>query len=145
MKSKTYNLGEIMRTDLVRVNEHETILMVLKLMETCSVGSVLVVRENKEVGLITNTDLVKKILLTGKDPAKTTAKEVMNTPIASLDGAADVYDAYLFMNNYDCNHIPVAEKGKIVGIVTSTDLIKIEPSVQEKLQTEVLQNVHNTQ
>ncbi len=100
--------------------------------------SCLVVTENdKPVGVFTERDMVREIVVPEKDPEKTKVGDIMNTHLESIDPSTNFLDAVKIMKTKHVRRLCVIDKGKISGIITETDIvnatIKLETDLVEKL------------
>ena len=103
------------------------------LMKQNNVGS-LVVEEGKHlVGIVTETDMVRRCLADGKDPKKTTAKDLASEHVVTIGPDLDIFEALRKMQDYDIRHLPVTDDGELVGFVTMKDILRIEPQLFEIL------------
>lgn len=118
-------LKDIMTKKLITVDENETIKDAAKKMKRIS--SLLVKRKNKIYGIITDTDIVKRVVAKGLDPKKVKVKEVVSTPLITLDENEDVRKASYIMTKRGIKRIVVTRNGRIVGIVTATDIARYVP------------------
>ncbi len=92
------------------------------------VGSIVVLDEDKLVGIITKGDILRKVLLKGLDPKKTPARKVMAPKPVTITSNASIEDAAELMIKKKVSKLPVVNDGKLVGIITSTDIIRSEPT-----------------
>ncbi len=93
------------------------------------VGGVLVVDAGVLKGMITEKDLVEKVVARGTNPMNVKVKEVMSKRIVSITPDADIYDALIKMRDEEVRRLPVIHKNKPVGLLTAKDILKIEPSL----------------
>ncbi len=88
----------------------------------------IVILENTEsrrpVGIITERDIVRRIVARNKDPKNTRASEVMTEPVISAGPEASIYDASSIMTRHNIRRLPITRKNVLLGIVTVTDLSK---------------------
>jgi CBS domain-containing protein len=88
-----------------------------------SVGSVVVLDGDKPIGMITDRDLVTRVLCKGQDPLKTTARDVMSAPITTISEGADALRAASRMREAHVRRLPILDEGgELVGIVCLDDL-----------------------
>lgn len=95
-----------------------------RLMVEKHIGSLVANRDGLPFGMVTERDLMKKILVDGEDPSKVTVGDVMIAPLATIDVSSTAMDAVRRMIEKQVKRLVVTEEKKIVGIVTQTDLIK---------------------
>jgi len=120
---------EIMTKPAVQINHNVTVQMAAKEMVKSRVGSIVVVKNKRPVGIITETDLNKKIVAPGKDPKKIKAIEIMSSPIVFSEPNDDIETAVEKMEKHKIKRLPVIEKGKVVGIITNTDIARASPEM----------------
>jgi len=95
---------------------------VAKLMKEKDIGSVLVEQENEVKGILTERDILKRVVAEGKDPEKTSAGDIMTTDLITADSDINLFDASKLMDKHKIRRLPVVEHGKIIGIVTTRSL-----------------------
>jgi CBS domain-containing protein len=114
------------------------ILDAAKLMKKERIGSIIVIDEkNAIIGLITERDLVYRILAEGLDPNKLTVKDVMTTKITTLKPYATIIDAIKTMKEHNIKRIPITRNNKIVGIITEREITNA--ILKEKEDTDKLE------
>ncbi len=87
------------------------------------IGSLVANRDGVPFGMVTEHDLMKKVLVEGADPFKLAVGDVMVAPLVTIDVSSTLMDAVRTMSEKQVKRLAVAEGEKIVGIVTQTDLI----------------------
>lgn len=117
-------ISDVMSATIISVGPEFTVQQTAQFMQEKNIGSVLV-KENEEfIGIITETDLSRKVLGGGLDPISTKVTDVMTPqPIITLDCHEPVTEANAFMAKKKIRHLPVTEDGKIVGMVSVKDLV----------------------
>ncbi|HDI01868.1 MAG TPA: CBS domain-containing protein [Candidatus Bathyarchaeota archaeon] len=121
---------DIMVSPVITVREDDTIADVARIMDEQGIGSVIVVSSDGEpVGVITARDIVRKVVAKGKAPEQVRASEVMSSPPIAIEDDQDVREAARMMARLDVRRLVVKHKGKMVGIVTSKDLLATLPSI----------------
>jgi CBS domain-containing protein len=90
--------------------------------------------EGKVQGIVTETDIVRKVVAANLPLAVTTAGQIMSAPLITIDRARSVAEADELMNRYSIRHLAVTEGGRVVGILSVRDLLRpidtAEPAVQ---------------
>ncbi len=115
----------------IEVSENISIYECAKLMKEKDIGSVLVKKGKKLSGILTEEDLVYKIVAEAKNVKKTKVKDIMVTRLIVIEPDKDIYNALIKMSNNNIRRLPVVEKNKLVGILTIKDILKIEPELFE--------------
>jgi len=95
-------------------------------------GSLVIVKGEKVVGILTERDILNKVMAAGKSPLKTKIKDIMSRSIITIDGGGTLDDAIKLMKSHDIKKLPVMEKGKLAGIITTTDIITSFGKAPEK-------------
>ena len=108
---------------VVTVEPATPVVRVAGIMEDRSVGSVVVVDGDRPVGIITDRDLVTRVLAPGKDPAALTARDVMTAPLKTVSEADEALKAATLMREAHVRRLPVLSgEGRLVGIIALDDL-----------------------
>jgi len=90
----------------------------------------LVIKENHSTGgLITEQDIVRKVIAKGINPLTKKVRDYMAKKLLTVSPNDDIYDGLIKMRDSNIRHLPVVEKGKMVGLLTLKDILKIEPSL----------------
>jgi signal-transduction protein with cAMP-binding, CBS, and nucleotidyltransferase domain len=116
--------GKIARRQLVDVDEESTVLEAATRMVKEGRGSVIATRAGQRVGILTERDLLRKVVARGLDPRSTKVKDVMTSPPVSIDHARSLREAIDLMNRKGVRRMLITEDGKIVGIFTLRDILK---------------------
>jgi CBS domain-containing protein len=89
-------------------------------------GAIVIVdSKNHPVGIITERDIVRRVVSAGKDPNKVTASDIMSKPVISVDPEMSVHNAALTMTKYKIRRLPVVRDTVLYGIVTAGDMAKM--------------------
>jgi signal-transduction protein with cAMP-binding, CBS, and nucleotidyltransferase domain len=115
---------DIMKKNVITIDEAESIQDAAQKMVTANVGCVIVTRKGNPVGIITERDFVTKVAAEGR-PLFTEVSEVMSLPLTVIDPDDTVWDAAEIMRAKGIHKLPVQKENKIIGIVTTTDLVEI--------------------
>ena len=95
----------------------------LKLMAERNIGAVVVQEEGKVVGLASERDYARKIILVGKTSREATIREIMSTPVLSVSPEASVEECMSLMTDNRIRHLPVLDGEELVGLVSIGDLV----------------------
>jgi len=133
---------DVMSSPVITVGEDATVDKAAKLMADGHVGCILVTsKEGKPLGIITERDFVTRVLAKNIQPNKLTAKEVMTSPLITIDPDETLSEAARRMSQLDTRRLGVMYKGDLVGIISSKDILAIMPElleiIQEKARIEV--------
>lgn len=97
------------------------------------IGCLVVMQGDRPVGILTERDIMRKIVEPCIDPSLIRVSDVMSTPVTTIDPAASVEDAARIMSRKHIKKLPVVEDGRLVGVVTSTDLMRSGPELVSAL------------
>ena len=115
-------IQDIMTRALITVNLSTTALQVAKMMEQGGIGAILVQNNSNPVGIVTDRDFATKIAANDL-PLDTAVENIMSTPLITINHDEPISAAAERMTSKKIRKLAVTENGKIVGIVTSTDLV----------------------
>lgn len=120
---------ETMTRDVKVVREDTNMQEVVATMLKFDISSVVVVQKDRPIGLITHKDILSKVLQPEFVPATMTARNVMSTNPVTIGEEASLEEAAKLMARKHFKKLPVVKDGKLVGIVTSTDIAREEPKL----------------
>ena len=112
---------------LVVANSSDTIFMISNLMKKRKVGSIIIINEDEQnypIGIITERDIVRRVISDNKDPKYTKANEIMSKPLITIETNTFVYNVCVKMVKNKIRRMPVVKDKTLSGIVTITDIIK---------------------
>jgi CBS domain-containing protein len=124
-----YDVGDVMSKDVLTIAPDGDIIESAKLMAKRKLGSIVVCSKGKVVGILTEQDLARKVLAKGVDAKKARIKDVMTKKVYTTSPEKDLYEAMLQMGEKKVKHLPVIKEGKLVGIISFKDIIRIEPDL----------------
>ncbi|MDP3917098.1 MAG: CBS domain-containing protein [Nanoarchaeota archaeon] len=104
-----------------------------KIMKKNRVGSVVLMKGEIPAGIITEQDVVRKVVSEEKNPKKTLAGSLAEKELISIESLRDLSDAVTLMGCSEIKHLPVIDGGKLQGIITAKDVIKLEPHLMEMI------------
>ena len=122
IQQKTW-VKQIMNSFVVSVDSSVTATDAAKMMEDTGVGSVVVLDNNLPVGIVTNRDFAIKITAHSY-PIDTPVRRIMSSPLISIDPDSDLWVASDLMSTRNVKKLPVIDDDKVVGMLTSSDLVK---------------------
>lgn len=132
---------DVMSTPLITIKDTDTVLAAAKLMKKNEIGSVVVVdKAGKPRGLITERDVVRRVSALDLLPSKVQAGKSMTKAPTTIESSANVTDAAKKMREMKIRRLVVVQGGKLMGIITSNDIVDITPAlidvITEKSQIE---------
>jgi CBS domain-containing protein len=112
------------------VSPDATVYDAIAMMADKNVGALLVVESGKLVGILSERDYTRKVMLRGKRSRETQVREIMSTGLTTVEPKAGVDDCLRFMTEKRIRHLPVVQDGEIRGVISIGDLVKHVISVQ---------------
>ncbi len=116
-------IGDYMSSPVISIDSELTVQEAAQQMHAKNVGSVLVRVHDKYVGILTETDLLRKVVAKKLDPVTARVSSVMTKPILSMDRFMPVIEAEEFMKKKNIRHLTVTEDDEIVGMLSVKDLV----------------------
>jgi len=117
-------VGQLMKKDLVTVDAGTSVIEALELMKACNVGSVVVCHENRVIGIVTEFDIVKKVVGSDLSPYFIPVEDIMSSPIVAIEERRPLTEAADLMNRHQTHHLGVTKGGSVVGILSVRDLLR---------------------
>jgi len=117
--------------DVVTIVPDDSVLAAAHLMNQRSIGGLVVVEDEQIVGVITERDVLRRVVAQRRDPATTTIREVMTAPVVTCRAEAKLEDCSAVMTAKRIRHLPVADDSGLAGIITSGDILAFQVDDQE--------------
>jgi signal-transduction protein with cAMP-binding, CBS, and nucleotidyltransferase domain len=125
----------LMSTNVNVFENESTAIEVAKAMSDCDVDYVIVVQSRKPTGIITERDVIVRMLTQGLDPKVVIARAIYTNPLVTIEETATVEEAAELMKEWKIKHLPVTRNGKIAGMLTYLDIAfnvpELLPAVKE--------------
>ncbi len=126
-------IRDVMVKNVITIQADQTVKHAADIMSRYGVGC-LIVLENKTVaGIVTERDLLKRVVASAKDPEKTLVKDIMSKPIIIAEPDLELEDAVWMMFEHKIKKLPVVERSgensRLVGLVTLTDIARLQPTL----------------
>lgn len=121
-----------------------TVAEALKIMAEKNIGSVVVMENNEYLGIMTERDYSRKVILKGKNSMTTQVSEIMSTELPPVAPADTIESCMKVMSEQNIRYMPVFENNKLTGIISMSDVVK-ETILEQKETINQLENyIHNT-
>ncbi|MCD6593496.1 CBS domain-containing protein [Candidatus Bathyarchaeota archaeon] len=126
---------DVMSSPVVTADDSTPASDVAKLMEKHNVGCVIINDKNgRPIGIITERDLVVRVVAKNLHPGEIKAKEIMSSPLVTISSEKTVSDAAREMSRLNIRRLGVMYKGELVGIISSKDILAVTPELIEIIQ-----------
>lgn len=128
------NVGKLLQSKkagIISVQPNTSVFEALQLMAEKNIGAVLVTSGNKLVGILSERDYARKIILKGKTSKETKVDEIMTSQVLFVHPEQSVEDCMAIMSAKHIRHLPVLEKGELIGIISIGDVVNAVISEKE--------------
>jgi len=132
MGMEMLEVGDIMTPKVITEDEDTPVTQISKDMELSGVGSVVITRDGKPVGIITDRDIALKITMKNRIPGEIKAKEIMSSPLITIEPDTPVEKACEILAEKGIRRLPVLEDDKLVGIVSVRNILTRNPACVTK-------------
>ncbi len=118
------------------IGPDDPVLEAIQLMADKVIGALLVMRGDELVGIVSERDYARKVILHGRSSAETPVWQIMTSPVLTVGPAQSVEDCMRLCTDRRVRHLPVVENGRVVGVVSIGDLVKavIDEQAEELAQ-----------
>lgn len=127
-----------MNSPVISSSEDESTDKLAKKMVEYKIGSVIIIDSEDVKGIVTDGDLVAKVVAKNKRPSAVKAKEVMSSPLQTVESEKEVTVAARLMRKLGVKRLGVTYKGKLVGIVSMSDIIGVTPEIMDILSEKAM-------
>jgi CBS domain-containing protein len=121
------NVEDVMVDEVITVDADATVYEAVRLMNKHEIGCVVVVLKGKPVGIITERDMLKRVLAKSLDSEEIKVSDIMSAPLILGKPKMEIENAVRLMFKTKIKKLPVIHRGKLVGLVTLTDLTRFQP------------------
>ncbi len=126
----TLKTSNVMVKKVITVDENASVKEAADIMNRFEIGSVITTRKGKPIGIITERDLLKRIVSEGRNAKKTAVKEIMSSPLVVVSTSTDLEEAARLMFEMKIKKLPVTEQDRLVGLVSLTDIARAQPMIK---------------
>ncbi|MCD6409886.1 MAG: CBS domain-containing protein [Candidatus Verstraetearchaeota archaeon] len=127
-----YKVGDFMTKDVLIVDPEATVFEAAKKMVEKDIGSLVVRGEKGELGIITERDILRRVVAEEKDPRKVKVREIMSSPVITCTPETTIDEAAALMAMGRVRRLPVVDNDKVVGIITAYDVARARKVEMEK-------------
>lgn len=115
---------DVMVKDIITIDASASALEAAEVMNKYDIGCLIVVEGRRPIGIVTERDMLKRVLLQHKDPGKTSVNNIMSRPLIVSTPKTEIRDAVGVMNERRFKRLPVVEDGNLLGLVSLTDIVR---------------------
>ena len=123
------------------IRKEACVLEAAQRMNEQTIGALVVLDEDRVVGIITERDILRRIVAVQRDPARTQVREVMTWPVIGCHPQMDVSECRQIITEKRIRHLPVVQGDQLLGMVTSGDILALD-LISKTVQIEYLNEYH---
>ena len=133
---------EAMSSPVISVSENTNITKLAKVMKDQNVGAVMITnKEEQPVGIVTERDIVTRVVAQGRDHGRVVAKSVMSSPLRVVEPEMSLMEAMRLMDKLNIRRLGVMYKNQLIGIISDRNIIRLVPTIVEILKEQ--QEINN--
>ena len=129
---------DVMVRDVVSIQSDQTVLNAVNLMNENKIGCLVVLENGRVVGIVTERDMLERVIAVSAESAKTLVGQVMSKPVVTVEQETLLEEAVELMFKHRIKKLPVLERGdtdaRLVGLVTLTDIARIHPALMKTMK-----------
>ncbi len=120
---------DVMVKEVITIDENSTVKEAVEVMNKFEIGCLIAVRSGKAMGIITERDLLKRVVADSKDVTRTKVKDIMSSPLVVVEPTKDLEEAVKLMFQMKIKKLPVVDGKRLVGLISLTDIARFQPQV----------------
>lgn len=128
---------DIMEKEVFTIDSESKISEAARMMSEEIIGYILILEDDNLLGILTERDIISEVVAEERSPSEMKVKEFMSSPVITVDSKASVKEAVEVMTKNVIRRLPVMDEGKLVGILTSTGISSILPSLDSGISQEI--------
>ncbi|MEM0211904.1 MAG: CBS domain-containing protein [Candidatus Methanomethylicia archaeon] len=134
----SYRVKEYMRREFFTIDVEATALEASKLMLDKNIGYLIVLEKGRPIGIVSERDLVFKVMALEKEPSKVKVSEIMSKPLITVDPDATLDEVVEIMVKHDLRRIPVVKDGIIYGMFSTRDLARHFKEYEDRILKDII-------
>ncbi|MBS7633676.1 CBS domain-containing protein, partial [Candidatus Bathyarchaeota archaeon] len=127
--SMSLKVEDVMIKEVVTIDEGATVKEAAEVMNKFEIGCLITVKRDKAVGIITERDLLKRVVAEDREAKKTKVKDIMTSPLVVVEPSTELEEAVRLMFQMKIKKLPVVDGKRLAGLVTLTDIARFQPQV----------------
>ncbi|MBD3388873.1 MAG: CBS domain-containing protein [Candidatus Altiarchaeales archaeon] len=138
-------VGDAMTRGVICVDAKDTVMEAAEVMRKNDISSVIVTKKGDGIGILTERDIITKIVAENRNPEEVPVGDVMTSPLITIRPDADLDDAARAMRDRDIRRLVVSDKDRIIGVLSEFDIVRLEPAMHLLIREQyawTLSNAH---
>ena len=127
-------VDDVMTMDVITIDENASVKEAADIMNQQGISCLIAVRKGKAIGIITERDLLKRVIVETKNAKKTKVREIMSSPLEVVAPGTNLESALRLMFQKRIKKIAVVEKKRLLGLVSLTDIARCQPAIINMLK-----------
>jgi len=127
--SVSLKVEDVMVREVMTIDEDATVKEASEVMNKFEIGCLIAVKKGKAMGIITERDLLKRVVAEAKDSTKTKVRDVMSSPLVVVEPSLELEEAVRLMFQMKIKKLPVVDGKRLVGLVSLTDIARFQPQM----------------
>jgi CBS domain-containing protein len=132
MATEMLEVGDVMTPTVVAEDEEVSVTKLSKELEIAGIGSVVITRQGKPVGIVTDRDIAIKVIMSDKKGSEIKAKEIMSSPLLTIAPDVSLERACALLAEKGIRQLPVLENDKLVGIISVRNILTRAPKCVQR-------------
>jgi len=120
---------DIMVKEVITIDEDFTVKEAAEIMNKFEIGCLIGVKKGNAMGILTERDVLKRVVAEGKDASKTKVRDAMTSPLVIAEPGMDLAEAVKLMFQMKIKKLPVVDGKRLVGLVSLTDIARFQPQM----------------
>ena len=125
---------DVMVKEVITIDENSTVKESAEVMNKFEIGCLIAVKKGKAMGIITERDLLKRVIADARDAAKTKVKDIMSSPLVVVEPSTDLEEAVKLMFQMKIKKLPVVDGKRLIGLISLTDIARFQPQMMKILK-----------
>jgi len=125
------------------VSPNAPVLDAIKIMAEHSVGALLVMQNEQLLGVLSERDYARKVILKGRSSNETLVSAIMSSPVLTVGPDQSVNDCMRLMTEHRVRHLPVVDAGRVIGVLSIGDLVRAVLEEQQQTIKQLEQYIHS--
>ena len=130
-------VGDVMTPNVITEDEEASVTKLSKEMELGNIGSIVITKAGKPVGIVTDRDIALKVCALKRNPAEVRAREIMSSPLITIERDTSLERACELIAEKGVRRLPVVDGNELVGIVSVRNILTRSPTYVHKLYPSV--------